>query len=53
LASNGEIGEPCGVPETVAVTEPCSSTPALSHPRISFSIVPSETLRATSAIRVL
>jgi hypothetical protein len=47
LASNGEIGEPCGVPDPVSVVTPSSSTPARSHARSSFSIRRSLTRRAT------
>ena len=51
LASNGETGDPCGVPNTVAVTEPCSNTPTRSQPRINFSIDPLATLRSTRRIK--
>src|SRR6266542_2404349 len=43
LASNGEIGDPWGVPDTVSVTTPSTSTPALSHARRSFSMSRSDT----------
>ncbi len=43
LASNGEIGEPCGVPASIADTIPPSNTPALSQPLSSFNIRRSHT----------
>jgi hypothetical protein len=46
LASNGEIGEPCGVPASIADTIPPSNTPARSHPRSSLSIRRSSTRRS-------
>src|SRR6478736_360138 len=36
FASNGEIGEPWGVPASIADTTPPSNTPARSQPRSSF-----------------
>ena len=50
LASNGEIGEPCGVPAVGGPDVPSSNTPTRSHDRISRSIAPSHTRRATWAI---
>ena len=47
MASSGEIGEPCGVPDAVSVTTPSSNTPTRSHARSSFSIRRSLTRRAT------
>jgi hypothetical protein len=47
LANNGEIGEPCGVPDPVSVVTPSSSTPTRSQQRSSFSIRRSATRRAT------
>jgi hypothetical protein len=44
-----EIGEPCGVPDTVLVTTPFSNTPTRSHAR-SFNSSRSDTLLATRAI---
>ena len=38
LASNGEMGEPCGVPDSVSETNPPSNTPARSQLRSSFNI---------------
>src|ERR1700739_1027842 len=38
LASNGEIGEPCGVPASFAYTIPPSNTPARTQPRSSLNI---------------
>lgn len=51
LASSGEIGEPWGVPDTVSVTTPSTSTPALSHARRSLSMSRSDTRSATNPIR--
>ncbi len=51
LANSGEIGEPCGVPDTVSVNTPSSNTPARSHARSSFSIRRSDTRVATRAIK--
>ncbi len=47
LHNSGETGEPCGAPVTDSVTTPPSSTPALSHARMSFSILRSDTRRST------
>ena len=52
LASNGEIGEPCGVPASSWETTPPSKIPARSQHRSSFNIRLSDTrrsIRATSA----
>ena len=50
LANSGDIGEPCGVPESTSETTPPSNTPARSQPRSSFNIDRSDTLLATRAI---
>src|ERR687891_2642317 len=47
LASNGEIGEPCGVPASVSDTTPPSNIPARSQLRSSFNICRSTTRRST------
>jgi hypothetical protein len=51
LASNGEIGEPCGVPDPASVVTPSSSTPARSHARSSLKTRRSLTRLATCARR--
>ena len=48
LASSGEIGEPCGVPDSMSVTTPPSNTPARSQLRSSFNIDRSDTRRSMS-----
>lgn len=35
--SNGDSGPPCGVPSSVALTNPFSKTPAFNHARMSLS----------------
>jgi len=51
FASTGEIGDPCGVPDTVSVIIPFSSTPTRSQDRSSLSMSRSDTLRSMSVIR--
>ena len=46
FASSGEIGDPCGVPASIADTIPPSNTPARSQPRSSFNILRSDTRRS-------
>src|SRR5215207_2702065 len=50
LASNGEIGEPCGLPASTWETIPASNTPARSQPLSSLIIRRSTTRRCTWAI---
>ena len=50
FANNGEIGDPCGVPEPGSRITPPSKIPALSQQRSSLSICRSTTRRPISAI---
>lgn len=52
LASSGEITPPCGVPASVALTVPCSITPASNHRRNSFRTLRSEIRSLTGSIKV-
>lgn len=49
LASNGEMGEPCGVPVSTSETTPPSKIPARSHARSSLTTSRSHTRRSTTA----
>ena len=49
LVRSGEIGEPCGVPASMAETIPPSRTPARSQPRSSLMIRRSSTRRSICA----
>jgi hypothetical protein len=46
VGEGGEIGEPCGVPASIADTIAPSNTPARSQPRSSLSIRRSHTRRS-------
>ena len=50
LQSNGEIGDPCGVPDSMSEYTPPSMIPARSQLRSSFNIARSETRRSIRAI---
>ncbi|HMD44537.1 MAG TPA: hypothetical protein VKG43_00150 [Acidimicrobiales bacterium] len=47
MASNGEMGDPCGVPASVSASTPPSMIPARNQHRSNFNIARSQTRRST------